>query len=211
MREAAPQLLQMAYKRGLRDVAFAHMVKERQYVADGGTKKTCSKCGVRKDVREFYKVGKTGRVRGACKACCDADSARWRKENVDRSREIVRASSKRYPEKVRERAAIKRRKNPEVYAARDMLKRVLSITGSKKRARTAVEIGYTPDDLRDHIAAQFRPGMSWANHGKWHIDHIDPVSSMVARGVTDPKEINALSNLRPLWAHENLSRPRPKT
>jgi len=211
MRDNAPALLQGAYKRGLKDVAFVHMEKERHYVSDGASEKACTSCGAVKPLSLFYRVSGSDRVRGACKACCDRDSAAWRVNNAERAREIVRASSKRYPEKVRERAAIKRRRNPHVFAARDMLKRVLSITGKKKSGKTEECMGYTASDLRAHIEAQFSDGMSWDNHGDWHIDHIDPVASMVARGVADPKEINALSNLRPLWAYDNLSRPKPRT
>jgi len=50
----------------------------------------------------------------------------------------------------------------------------------------------------------FQDGMSWGNHGEWHVDHIIPVSEMVRLGVTCPKKINALSNLRPVWAEDNL-------
>lgn len=50
----------------------------------------------------------------------------------------------------------------------------------------------------------FEDGMSWDNHGEWHIDHIKPVS------LFNPKEkasvVNSLKNLQPLWAHENLSK-----
>lgn len=55
-------------------------------------------------------------------------------------------------------------------------------------------------------SALFEPGMSWDNRGEWHIDHIKPVCIFIREGETDPAVINALSNLRPLWAEENLSR-----
>lgn len=37
-----------------------------------------------------------------------------------------------------------------------------------------------------------------------HVDHIIPISWFVGNNITDPAIINALSNLRPLWAKENL-------
>jgi hypothetical protein len=43
--------------------------------------------------------------------------------------------------------------------------------------------------------------MCWENYGEWHIDHIRPISSFDKND--DPKIINALSNLQPLWALEN--------
>lgn len=48
--------------------------------------------------------------------------------------------------------------------------------------------------------------MNWSNRGEWHLDHKKPVSRFIKQGITDPSIINALSNLQPLWAHENLSK-----
>lgn len=50
--------------------------------------------------------------------------------------------------------------------------------------------------------------MSWEAHarGEIHIDHIVPVSKLVSDGETDPAVINALSNLRPMWAADNLAK-----
>lgn len=207
MREKHSAALLQIYRKGIADVAFAHMDKERQYASDCVYDKKCTSCGERKTLDQFYKASGSSR-RPSCKSCCDANSSAWRKNNPERSREIVNNSSKKDPQKVRDRANEKRKNNPHVASARDMLKRVLSITGKKKTTRTEAALGYTCDDLKAHIAAQFKDGMSWDNHGEWHIDHIEPVSDMVKRGVTDPSVINALSNLRPLWAYENLSRKR---
>lgn len=44
--------------------------------------------------------------------------------------------------------------------------------------------------------------MSWNNYGEWHIDHIKPVSKF--RNNTPVRIVNALCNLQPLWAKENL-------
>lgn len=91
-------------------------------------------------------------------------------------------------------------------AARDMLHRTLKQTGSKKRGRTAAIIGYTSAELKEHLEKNFAPGMDWSNRSKWHIDHIVPVMEMIRLGITCPKKINALSNLRPAWSHENISK-----
>jgi len=45
--------------------------------------------------------------------------------------------------------------------------------------------------------------MSWDNHGKWHIDHIKPISSFTEETIM---QANHYSNLQPLWAAENLSK-----
>lgn len=90
--------------------------------------------------------------------------------------------------------------------ARKMLRRVLDLTKANKKGKSFDILGYTAVDLKDHISSLFADGMSWSNHGEWHIDHIIPVSMMVKSGVEDPKRINALKNLRPLWAVDNLKR-----
>lgn len=65
-------------------------------------------------------------------------------------------------------------------------------------------LGYTAAELRRHIERQFTEGMSWCEMGDAiHIDHIIPVAKFVKEGVTDPKVIHALSNIRPMWAVDN--------
>jgi len=66
------------------------------------------------------------------------------------------------------------------------------------------KLGYTPEELVRHIESLFEDGMSWDNHGEWHIDHVKPISAYLDEGVTDPSIVNALGNLRPLWAKDNL-------
>lgn len=89
-----------------------------------------------------------------------------------------------------------------------MLRRCEKLFGTPRTATTYEALGYSPDDLCAHLEAQFQPGMTWGDRGAWHIDHREPVARFVAEGVADPKIINALSNLRPLWKGENLSRTR---
>lgn len=87
---------------------------------------------------------------------------------------------------------------------RSTLYRVLSLTGDDERGKSVDIIGYTPDELKVHLESQFKDGMSWENRSEWHIDHIKPVSVFIKEGITDPKIINALDNLQPLFATENL-------
>lgn len=68
------------------------------------------------------------------------------------------------------------------------------------------KLGYSPLQLREHIESQFAEGMSWENYGRWHVDHIRPVSTFPRE--THVSIVNSLINLRPLWADENLRRPR---
>lgn len=52
--------------------------------------------------------------------------------------------------------------------------------------------------------------MSWDNyaHKTWHVDHIKPMHLF---DLTNPEQLKIVchyTNLRPLWAKDNLSRPR---
>jgi hypothetical protein len=87
-----------------------------------------------------------------------------------------------------------------------LLHRVLKVTGRKKATKTYEALGYTEKDLIKHLEAQFTKGMNWEDRESFHIDHIKPVSWFIHQGITDPKIINALSNLRPMIPTENRSK-----
>ena len=40
--------------------------------------------------------------------------------------------------------------------------------------------------------------MSWNNYGEWHIDHIRSIATFDKTEL--PSVVNALSNLKPMWA-----------
>lgn len=67
-------------------------------------------------------------------------------------------------------------------------------------------VGYTTENLKTHLEAQFTDGMSWENYGKWHIDHIKPVCSFKYESFDsiEFQECWSLINLRPLWALDNI-------
>ena len=66
---------------------------------------------------------------------------------------------------------------------------------------------YKVKDLKEHLEKQFTPEMSWENQGTyWHIDHIIPIDYFLKTGETNPAIINALTNLQPLSAIENLKK-----
>lgn len=69
-------------------------------------------------------------------------------------------------------------------------------------------LGYSGEEFKKHIENLFKEGMTWANHGRWHIDHVIPKRSFDYSDINDPKvrECWALSNLKPIWAEENLKK-----
>ena len=75
---------------------------------------------------------------------------------------------------------------------------------NKNYRKSSEILGYTAQQLILRLECQFKNGMSWENYGLWEIDHKKPVSKF--KNNTDPKIINALCNLQPLWASENRSK-----
>ena len=60
--------------------------------------------------------------------------------------------------------------------------------------------------LKGYLEAKFTEGMSWENHGDWHVDHIRPCCSYDLTIEEEQKKCFHYTNLQPLWAKENLSK-----
>lgn len=97
-----------------------------------------------------------------------------------------------------------RKKYPHIVAWRSVLYSTLKRLGTKKESHTIDMLGYSALQLKEHLEKRFSPGMTWKNHGEWHIDHIRPVSKF--SNIDDIKIVCALENLQPLWAFDNLSK-----
>ena len=97
-----------------------------------------------------------------------------------------------------------RTKYPHVVAWRSSLKSTINRMGGVKELSTIEILGYSANDLKNHLEFLFLDGMSWDNWGEWHIDHKIPVSKFEPN--TPINIVNSLNNLQPLWAFENLSK-----
>lgn len=82
----------------------------------------------------------------------------------------------------------------------------LKNNSGEKAYKTLEYLGSSIETARAHIEENFEEGMTWENHGEWHIDHIIPCAHF---DLTDPEEQKKCfhyTNLQPLWAHDNLSK-----
>ena len=57
-----------------------------------------------------------------------------------------------------------------------------------------------------YLEKQFKRGMTKQNHGKWHIDHIRPISSFNLNDIEQQKQCFNYKNMQPLWAADNLKK-----
>lgn len=81
-------------------------------------------------------------------------------------------------------------------------RKAIKQVGGIKRSSTLEALGYSAEELKLHMERQFTRGMGWRNQDDWHIDHIIPMST--AKTVADVIALNQLSNLRPMWASDNI-------
>ena len=82
----------------------------------------------------------------------------------------------------------------------------LRLQNAEKPTSVSKLIGCTMAELKAYLATKFVEGMSWDNHGKWHIDHIRPISSFSMADASQRAMCWHYSNLQPLWAKDNLSK-----
>jgi len=123
---------------------------------------------------------------------------KWWKKYKEENEDKLKEYRKNNKLKNREYSSNYRRKNPHIIAWRSVLHSTLKRLETNKSGHTIDLLGYSADDLKNHIENLFTQQMSWENHGEWHIDHINPVSSF-DKG-TDVSIVCALSNLQPLWS-----------
>jgi len=153
--------------------------------------KKCSRCGEMKGRESFFNQATTlDHLSTICTVCC----------------RVVDLEQERNNPKLR----FRRNVNSSI---RSSLKRYHNCESSNFGFKL---FDYSVQELSEYLEAQFNMHddhpihgkMSWDNSGKWHLDHIRPVSSF---DITGPEsegftECWAMDNLRPLWAEENMSK-----
>lgn len=79
-----------------------------------------------------------------------------------------------------------------------------ALRGSAKAASTIDLLGCSIDYFMEYIKEQFKPGMTWENHGEWHLDHIKPCALFDFSEPAQQKECFHYTNMQPLWAVDNI-------
>lgn len=78
------------------------------------------------------------------------------------------------------------------------------LAGSKHRCtKVSGLLGCSIEQYMYYIEQLWEPGMTWANWGTWHIDHMRPCKNF---DLTDPEQVVECfryTNTRPLWATQN--------
>lgn len=125
---------------------------------------------------------------------------RWLSENRERNKNYI----KNYKIENKEKYYLYRKRHPHIVAWRRILYRTLEYLNKEKQGKTIDELGYSSLQLKEHIESLWVEGMSWENYGEWEIDHIKPLTKWEETSL--PSEVNALSNLQPLWKEDNIKK-----
>lgn len=84
------------------------------------------------------------------------------------------------------------------------LQTCLKQTDQEKQDRAHKLLGYTPNELREHI--QKHPNWNNVKGGTWHLDHVFPIIAFVEHGLKDIGLMCCLENLQPLDGSPNCSK-----
>lgn len=113
-----------------------------------------------------------------------------------------------YAAREKTRAAKRKRRANSVHhrIADSMRARMWAALKGKTSGSCLSRLGYTLDELKQHLEARFLPGMTWENYGQWHIDHKKPCALFDLSKPVDFAKCWALENLQPLWAEDNIKK-----
>lgn len=190
--------------------------------------KKCTNCKQHKEINEFYKnkVQKDG-LQYHCISCLKSRDRKERDSKYSKSEKGKKARAKAWKKYSSKHEVIERRKElrknqikrenrqKDLKIAFDPLHKLkctvrgrlssfLRSRGLKKKYKMSEYLGCTPQELKLHLQKQFKEGMTWDNHGEWHIDHIVPLSSTNVE--EELYKLCHYTNLQPLWASENISK-----
>ena len=115
-------------------------------------------------------------------------------------RKIIRVRQYKY-------VAIKRKTDPYFKLMDNLRSRIYCVLKGKikKSTRTLNLLGVENiSEVKLHLEKQFKNGMTWSNHGEWHIDHIKPCASFNLICPVQQLACFHYKNLQPLWALENM-------
>ncbi len=140
---------------------------------------------------------------------------KYNKKYQAANKEKLREQKKKYnaaPEN-KERRNKRRRnryKNDDKYRLTRILRRrfstALKSQNTKKNTHVLQLTSCTMDFLRDYLSQQFEKGMTWNNHGDWHIDHRKPCASFDLTKEEEQRKCFHYTNLKPLWGSENIQK-----
>jgi hypothetical protein len=178
------------------------LFKRIRYMVEIKTK-NCYVCKTHLPLTDFYKdrsKGKNG-LSSKCKKC----SNNLKKEYDKRRKAVDPEYRKRLNKKVYERRKRNRKKDILLdlkLKLRHSIRNRIKGKGYTKKSSTYDILGIDYKGFMSHMENLFTEGMSWGNHGEWHMDHKIPIAS--ASNEEELLKLFHYTNYQPLWAEDNI-------
>jgi hypothetical protein len=100
-----------------------------------------------------------------------------------------------------------RKKTDPIFKLNVQYRSALSRSLKKNKTLGSIEyLGCTIPKFWEHLEKQFTPGMTRENYGKWHLDHIRPISSFDFTNLEQQKICWHYTNFQPMWAIDNMKK-----
>ena len=135
----------------------------------------------------------------------------YHKKYYKKNKEILKEKYKEYrknSKEYRNRYNRNRKKTDHLYKLKCTLRSAMWRSFKKRRwnknSKSQELLGCDFEIVKTHLEKQFTKDMNWGNYGKWHIDHIIPLS--VADNKHEVEMLCHYTNLQPLWAKDNFSK-----
>jgi len=183
-------------------------------MSQNGFEKFCSKCKINKPLKEFHKR-KEGifNRRSSCKVCRNfEEKLRYSKNNrieyFEGRIEVKKKYDKEYffrNKKYKNNYRREKYKNNLKFKLAQLLRTRIKFK-SLKSGSTIKDLGCPISEFKLYIENQFESGMSWSNYGKWHLDHVMPLSHFNLEDRMEFLEACNNLNIQPMWAKDNLSK-----
>ena len=161
---------------------------------EGVIGKKCVTCKEWRSLDMYNSAKRWDNLRSDCKECL----VKYRKDNRRRIQDTMNIYEKKRKEV-----------DPNFKLSKTLRSRLgsaLRCQNAEKRHSTLELTGCSIEFLRGYLEAKFKDGMTWENHGKWHIDHIIPCASFDLTKDDEVKKCFHYTNLQPLWSKENLEK-----
>ena len=185
--------------------------------------KICNICKQEKEIVLFDKRKDNNTYRPFCKKCRIEKNKIYREKNKlkinsyqkeyrkENAKKIRNKKIEYYYKKIKpniknkiKREKEARNKNPLLRFRRSLRTRcsIAFKCKSWKKEGTEKLLGANFEIAKKHIESTFDNNMNWNNYGKWHIDHIIPLSK--AKTKYELIKLCHYKNLQALWARDNL-------
>jgi hypothetical protein len=189
--------------------------------------KICKTCD-ENDPNKFAKCKSTkDGLQYKCKKCKNKEHCEWRKHNKDYNKNrglLWRQNNPEYGKAWRientELCKQYKKDSKETRNARETERRKIdhalrigiylrnrlyaALKGNIRNGSAVRDLGCSLEELKTYLGAKFVSGMTWENHGKWHIDHIVPLDAFDLTARDELLKACHYTNLQPLWALDNL-------